>query len=242
MAGELLRLEAVEPAFGRVRVADKLSLTIAEGEALGVLGPNGAGKSSIFNLITGHLKPEAGRIFRRGEDISALAPSARCRRGIGRSFQIPHPFAGMTVFENVLVGAMFGAGLSEAEATRHSLGILEQTGLAQKANRIAGALTLLDRKRLELARALSTRPQLLLLDEIAGGLTDDEAHALTETITALHETGVAIVWIEHVVRALLRVVDRLVVVNAGVILADGAPDAVMHARVVQEIYLGVEAA
>jgi branched-chain amino acid transport system ATP-binding protein len=242
MEGGLLRLDAVDKGFGRVRVADKLTLAVAEGEALGILGPNGAGKSSIFNLITGHLRPEAGRIFYRGEDITALAPSARCRRGIGRSFQVPHPFAGMTVFENVLVGAMFGARLREAEATRLSLGILERTGLAAKANRIAGALTLLDRKRLEMARALSTQPQLLLLDEIAGGLTDDETHALTETISALHQSGVAVVWIEHVVRALLRVVKRLVVVNAGVLLADGAPDVVMQSRAVQEIYLGVEAA
>jgi branched-chain amino acid transport system ATP-binding protein len=240
MPGEVLRLDAVDKGFGRVRIADKLTLTVGDGAALGVIGPNGAGKSSIFNLITGHLKPEAGRIFYRGEDITGLAPSARCRRGIGRSFQIPHPFAGMTVFENVLVGAMFGGGLGEAVATRHSLGILEQTGLSPKANRIAGALTLIDRKRLEFARALSTRPQLLLLDEVAGGLTDDESHALTETITALHRTGIAIVWIEHVVRALLRVVDRLVVLNAGSILADGAPDAVMQTRAVQEIYLGVE--
>lgn len=242
MEGALLRLDAVDKGFGRVRVANQLSLSITEGEAVGILGPNGAGKSSIFNLVTGHLKPDAGRIFHRGTDITPLAPSARCRRGIGRSFQVPHPFAGMTVFENVLVGAMFGADLREAEATRLSLAILEQTGLTAKANRIAGALTLLDRKRLEMARALSTKPQLLLLDEIAGGLTDDETHALTETITALHQGGVAVVWIEHVVRALLRVVQRLVVVNAGVILAEGAPETVMQSRAVQEVYLGVEAA
>jgi branched-chain amino acid transport system ATP-binding protein len=242
MEGELLRLDAVDKAFGRVRVADKLTLTVKEGEALGILGPNGAGKSSIFNLVTGHLKPDSGGFFYRGEDITALAPSARCRRGIGRSFQVPHPFTGMTVFENVLVGAMFGADLREVEATRLSLAILEQTGLGPKANRLAGALTLLDRKRLELARALATRPQVLLLDEIAGGLTDDETHALTESISALHRSGVAVVWIEHVVRALLRVVERLIVVNTGVILADGVPDAVIQSRAVQEIYLGVDAA
>ena len=242
MEGELLCLDAVDKAFGRVRVADKLSMVVRDGEALGILGPNGAGKSSIFNLITGHLKPEAGRIFHRGADITTLTPSARCRRGIGRSFQVPHPFIGMTVFENVLVGAMFGARLRETEATRLSLAVLEQTDLAAKANQLAGALTLLDRKRLEMARALATRPQLLLLDEIAGGLTDDETHALTETITALHKSGVAVVWIEHVVRALLRVVERLVVVNAGAILADGTPETVMQSRAVQEIYLGVEAA
>jgi branched-chain amino acid transport system ATP-binding protein len=242
MAGELLRLDAVNKAFGRVRVADGLNLGVGENEAVGVLGPNGAGKSSIFNLITGHLKPDSGHVRYKGTDITGLAPSARCRRGIGRSFQIPHPFAGMTVFENVLVGAVFGGGLSESAGGQHSHAILEQTGLATKANRLAGSLTLLDRKRLELARALSTRPRLLLLDEIAGGLTDDEAHALTETIATLHAAGIAIVWIEHVVRALLRVVGRLVVINAGSVLADGAPDEVMQSRSVQEIYLGVEAA
>jgi len=238
---DLLRLESVEKSFGKVRAADNLSLTVRAGDALGILGPNGAGKSTIFNLITGHVRPDSGRIFYRGEDVSHLAPSARCRRGIGRSFQIPHPFVGMTVFENLLVGSVFGAGLAELAAAAHSYRILELTGLAEKANRLAGKLTLLDRKRLELARALATKPQLLLLDEIAGGLTDDEAHQLTGTITALRQVGISIVWVEHVVRALLRVVDRLAVINFGAILMEGAPAAVMASPEVRSVYMGIEA-
>lgn len=239
---ELLRLDSVCKSFGALRVTDSLSFSLQEGEALGILGPNGAGKSTMFNIVTGMLRPETGNIFYRGRDITRLSPSERCRLGIGRSFQIPHPFAGMTVFENLLVGAVFGGGMSESQATRICYDILERTGLAAKANRLAGGLTLLDRKRLELARALSTQPRLLLLDEIAGGLTDDETFQLTDTIGALHRSGVAIIWIEHVVRALLRIVDRLLVINFGALLADGAPDVVMASREVQAVYMGVEEA
>ncbi len=237
----LLRLDGVEKSFGALRVADGLSLSLDPGEALGILGPNGAGKSTMFNLVTGHLRPDAGRVFYEGRDITALDPSARCRLGIGRSFQIPHPFVGMTVYENLAVGAVFGGGLAESAAADHCRDVLRRTGLLPKANRLAGSLTLIDRKRLELARAMATRPRLLLLDEIAGGLTDDEALALTDTINDLRADGVSIVWIEHVVRALLRVVDRLVVINFGRLLREGPPDAVMASREVREVYMGLEA-
>ena len=192
-----------------------MSLSLQAGEALGILGPNGAGKSTVFNLITGLLRPDVGRILYDGVDITTMPVAARCRLGIGRSFQIPHPFVGMTVFENLLVAAVFGGGMTERAATQECHAILERTGLAAKANRLAGSLTLLDRKRLELARAMATRPRLLLLDEIAGGLTDDEALLLTDTINGLRREGVSIVWIEHVVRALLRVVDQLAVIHLG---------------------------
>ncbi|MBN9527648.1 MAG: ABC transporter ATP-binding protein [Alphaproteobacteria bacterium] len=237
----LLRLDRVGKSFGALRVTDDLSLSLAPGEALGILGPNGAGKSTMFNLITGHLRPDSGRVFYDGRDITALDPSARCRQGIGRSFQIPHPFVGMTVYENLLVGAVFGGGMAEAVASAHCRDVLQRTGLIAKADRLAGSLTLLDRKRLELARAMASRPRLLLLDEIAGGLTDDEAMALTDTINDLRRDGVSIVWIEHVVRALLRVVDRLVVINFGRLLQEGLPDAVMASREVREVYMGIEA-
>jgi len=265
--GTLLELQSVSKHYGSLKVTDNQSLSLAEGEALGVLGPNGAGKSTMFNLITGDVRPDAGRISYAGEDITGLTPSARCRKGIGRSYQVPHPFAGMTVFENLLVGAMFGAGLSdrrraaprrlltpsggcreaagahlcEEEASEHCVAVLARTGLLKKANHLAGALTLLDRKRLELARALATRPRLLLLDEIAGGLTDHEAQALVETIQAIREEGVSIVWIEHVVHALLAVVGRLIVINFGALLKEGEPQAVMASREVQEVYMGIEA-
>ncbi|MDF3834532.1 ABC transporter ATP-binding protein [Cupriavidus basilensis] len=236
----LLEVVAVSKRYGSLTVTDNLSFSLAPGEALGVLGPNGAGKSTLFNLITGDVRPDAGQVRWRGTDITALPPSARCHRGIGRSYQVPHPFTGMTVFENVLVGAMFGGGMREHEADAHAWQVLERTGLAAKANRLAGTLTLLDRKRLELARALGTRPDLLLLDEIAGGLTDDEAMALVDTIRAIRAEGVSIIWIEHVVHALLKVVDRLMVIHYGALLTEGDPAAVMASREVREVYMGIE--
>ncbi len=235
----ILSLDAVSKAYGALLAADRVSLGLAEGETLGILGPNGAGKTTLFNLISGDVRPDAGRVLFRGEDITALPPHARCRRGIGRSYQIPHPFAGMTVFENVLVGATFGGELGEAEAARLCVEVLVRTGLVDKANRLAGALPLLDRKRLELARALATRPAVLLLDEIAGGLAEHEARALVAEINALKASGVSMLWIEHVVHALLAVADRLLVMNFGSTLAEGSPQAVIDDPEVKRVYMGV---
>ena len=218
-----------------------MSFDVAEGEAVGILGPNGAGKTSLFNLITGSLKADAGRITFAGSDITGTSAAARCKRGIARSFQIPQPFAGLTVFENALVGAMQGAGLQSREAEAHALTVLEQTGLLSKANTRAEVLSLLERKRLELARALAARPKLLLLEESAGGLTDAECVELIDTIKALHNKGTTIIWIEHVVHALLAVVERLVVIDFGKKIAEGAPKAIMGSPEVREIYLGIDA-
>ena len=241
MGAPLLQLENATKCYGSLLVIDNLSIALAEGEALGVLGPNGAGKTTMFNLITGDASPDFGCVKLRQRDITELPPSQRCWAGIGRSYQIPHPFAAMTVFENVMVGAVFGAGLREDEAGDHVADILRRTGMMGKANKLAGSLTLLDRKRLELARALATKPIVLLLDEIAGGLTDHEARALVEQIQVIRAEGVSIIWIEHVVHALLRVVDRLVVINFGSLLKDGKPDEVIASREVQEVYMGIEA-
>jgi branched-chain amino acid transport system ATP-binding protein len=238
----LLRLKGVSKSFGALKVIDDLSLHLDAGEALGIIGPNGAGKSTMFNLVSGGLQPAAGRIELSGQDITELAPPARCRLGIGRSYQIPLPFAGMTVFENVLVGAVFGTGRPERRCHAPAMEVLSLTGLADKANRLAGSLTLLERKRLELARALSTDPKVLLLDEIAGGLTEAECQSLVETIGILRRAGVSLIWIEHVVHALLAVVDRLVVIDFGRKLADGAPQAVMQDPRVQQVYLGIDEA
>ena len=237
----LIQLDKVTKRFGALTVADDLSVGLAEGEALGVLGPNGAGKSTMFNLITGGLKPDAGRIWFGERDITGLAPHTRCRLGIGRSYQIPHPFAKMTVFENLLVGAAFGTGAAEHELHEVCGDILDRTGLLAKANVLAGTLTLLERKRLELARALATRPKALLLDEIAGGLTEGECHELVDAITAIRADGVSIIWIEHVVHALVSVVDRLVVINFGALLAEGTPEAVMADPKVRAVYMGISA-
>jgi branched-chain amino acid transport system ATP-binding protein len=237
----LLSFEGVSKNFGALKVTDNLSFEVEKGEALGVIGPNGAGKTTVFNLITGGLAPNAGRIQFNGRDITKLTPHERCRAGIGRSYQVALPFEGMTVFENLLVGAMFGdSGRSEHEANDRCVELLDRTGLLDKANRMAGSLTLLDRKRLELARALATRPELLLLDEIAGGLTEQEAHALVDLVNDIRAQGVSIVWIEHVVHALLAVASRLLVINFGAKLAEGEPRTVMASPDVKRVYMGIE--
>jgi branched-chain amino acid transport system ATP-binding protein len=236
---ELLRLDHLNKRFGALKAVDDLTLALGEGEALGVIGPNGAGKTTMFNLITGDIRPDTGQVIFAGADISAAPPEKRCRMGIGRSYQIPHPFGGMTVFENVLVGATFGAGRGESEAGDECLDILKRTGLDRHANKLAGTLPLLDRKRLELARALATRPKVLLLDEIAGGLTEYECAELVKTIKDIHARGTTIVWIEHIVHALVSVAKRLIVMNFGQILAQGEPRAVMADARVREVYMGM---
>ena len=238
----LLALTQVSKSYGSVKVTDDLSLSLPKGEALGIIGPNGAGKTTLFNLITGTVRPQAGRVVFEGRDITGLDAAARCRLGIGRSYQIPHPFAGMTVFENVLVGATFGAGHGEKEGTPVALRALEKTGLLSKANRLAGSLPLLDRKCLELARALATEPTLLLLDEIAGGLTEHEVQKLIECIRGIRADGISLIWIEHIVHALTAVVDRLMVINFGRLLMAGEPAQVMASPEVRTVYMGVEAA
>jgi branched-chain amino acid transport system ATP-binding protein len=237
----LLRLESVSKSFGALKVVDSISLSVAEGETLGILGPNGAGKTTLFNMISGDLRIDSGSISFAGEEITGLAPHQRCRLGIGRSYQIPQAFGAMSVFENLLVAGSFGAGLSERDAYPVCVEALEQSGLLQRANQLAGTLTLLDRKRLELARALATRPKLLLLDEIAGGLTEHEARELVEEIKAMRARGVTMLWIEHVVHALLAVADRLFVIDYGQKLAEGPPQAVVNDTAVKRVYMGIEA-
>lgn len=238
---QILKLDGLSRSFGAVTVADALSYSLDEGEALGVLGPNGAGKTSMFNLITGTLRPDAGRIEFGGKDITGVSAAARSRAGLARSFQVPQPFTHMTVFENAMVAATQSAGLSGHEAEELCVSVLEQTELLDQANAPAGGLTLLSRKRLELTRALCARPQLLLLDEIAGGLTEAECSALIQTIQDIRARGVSIIWIEHVVHALLSVVERLIVIDFGKKIAEGEPRAIMESPQVQEIYLGIEA-
>lgn len=238
---QILQLQQVSRSFGAITVANSLTYELGEGEALGVIGPNGAGKTSMFNLITGTLNADEGRILFKGEDVTRLSAARRSRIGIARSFQVPQPFAHMTVFENAMIAATQAAGLSGRRAEEQSLAVLEQTGLMDRANKLAGQLTLLDRKRLELTRALCAKPSLLLLDEIAGGLTEAECTALVATIKDIHASGVSIIWIEHVVHALMAVVDRLIVIDFGKQIADGAPEEIMRSPEVQEIYLGIEA-
>ncbi len=237
----ILALEQISKRFGAVVVADSVNMALSDGEALGIIGPNGAGKTTLFGIATGTIAPDAGRVLFSGTDITRLSPERRCRMGIARSFQIPQPFSGMTVFENVAVAAAFGAGESEHDVYDRCGGLLDQCGLADLANRRAGALTLLDRKRLELARALATRPRVLLLDEVAGGLTEHECGALIALIKDVRATGVSIIWIEHVIHALLATVDRVVVLHGGRFIADGDPHEVIRSPEVAEIYMGIAA-
>jgi branched-chain amino acid transport system ATP-binding protein len=237
----ILALDKISKRFGAVVVAGGIDLALGEGEALGIIGPNGAGKTTLFGIVTGTVAPDAGRVLFNGADVTRLAPEHRCRLGIARSFQIPQPFTGMTVFENLVVAAAFGGGRSEHDVYADCADLLARCGLAGKANRTAGSLTLLDRKRLELARALATRPKLLLLDEVAGGLVEHECAELVALIKEVRATGVSIIWIEHVVHALIASVDRLVVLHGGGLIAEGDPAGVIRAPTVREIYMGIPA-
>ena len=224
----LLSLRHVSKRFGAIVVSENLDLDVPTGQALGVIGPNGAGKTTLFGVISGAVAPDSGRVIFDGQDITKLPPARRCRLGVSRSYQIPQPFGGMSVFENLLVAARLGAGLPQREADQSCLEILERCGLSRVANRKAHALTLLERKRLELARALAGKPRLLLLDEVAGGLTETECRSLVDLVREVKAAGVTIVWIEHIVHALLAVVDRLVVLHGGALIADGEPQSVIR--------------
>ncbi len=237
----LLSLHEISKKYGALTVTDRISLQVTAGETLGILGPNGAGKTTLFNLISGDVRGDGGRIEYAGRDITQLPPHQRCRLGIGRSYQVPQPFGHMTVFENLVTAACFGGQQPERQAWETASEILDKTALKTHANTPAGALTLLNRKRLELARALATRPQLLLLDEIAGGLTEHEAGELVDELRQIKAEGVTMVWIEHVVHALLSIADRLFVINFGAKLAEGEPRAVMEDEAVQRVYMGMEA-
>ena len=237
----ILTLKRISKRFGAIVIADGIDLAVSAGEALGIIGPNGAGKTTLFGIASGAVAPDAGRVLLDGEDITRLPPETRCRRGVARSFQIPQPFTGMTVFENLVVAAAFGQGRRESDVYAGCADVLERCGLMDKANRRAGALTLLDRKRLELARALATKPRVLLLDEVAGGLTEHECASLVALIKGIRDEGISVIWIEHVMHALTAVVDRIAVLHGGAIIAEGKPDAVIRDAKVREIYMGIPA-
>ena len=237
----ILTLDNLTKSFGSLRAVDGVQMAVAPGEAVGIIGPNGAGKSTLFNLITGLVTPDSGAVRFDDRDITRAPPRMRCIAGIGRSFQIPHPFENLTVFENLLVAAIHGRRRREMDVVDACGDILERTGLIAFADRRAGTLNLLGRKRLELARALASGPRLLLLDEIAGGLTEAECLELVALIQQIKQSGVTIVWIEHIVHALLAVASRLVVLNSGRKIIEGEPRAVMASDQVREIYMGIAA-
>lgn len=219
-------------------MVDDLSVSLHGGEALGVVGPNGAGKTTMLNLLTGIVHADEGRVVFAGTDISRRSPDERCHAGLGRTYQIPKPFEGMTVFENVLVGATYGRGQSEKASYELCARALHRADLLPQANVLAETLSLLERKRLELARALATEPKVLLLDEIAGGLAEHEVHSLIDTIKQLRTEGISIIWIEHIVHALLAVVDRLMAIDFGSLIAEGDPNTVINSPQVRDVYMG----
>jgi len=237
----ILKLENLSKSFGSIRAIDAVDLEVTQGEALGIIGPNGAGKTTLFNLVTGQLKSDTGSIWFDGRDIARAPPRVRCIAGIGRSFQIPRPFENLTVFENLLVAAIHGRRQREPQVVDACGEILERTGLIAFANRRAGVLNLLGRKRLELARALASAPRLLLLDEIAGGLSEAECAELVQLVQDIKEAGMTIVWVEHIVHVLVAVVSRLVVLNFGRKIIEGEPRSVMASDEVREIYMGIAA-
>ncbi|MBW4439320.1 MAG: ABC transporter ATP-binding protein [Pleurocapsa minor GSE-CHR-MK-17-07R] len=236
----LLKVDKAVKEFGALRVCNEISFEIQAGEALGILGPNGAGKTTLLNLIAGDLPLTSGRILFNDQDVSGQPANKRCTMGIGRTSQIPRPFTGMTVYENVLLAAQYGRRKSEADSYHVCRDVLALTGLLPLWNTVAGNLRLLDRKRLELARALATQPSLLLLDEIAGGLTDHEVHDLLAILRQIRAQGVTIIWIEHIVHALVSVVDRIIAIDFGTLLIEGTPDEVIHSETFRQVYFGID--
>ena len=228
----------VRKRFGALAVLDGVNLELKEGDAVGIVGPNGAGKTTLLNVLSGSLAPDAGRISFRGRDVTSRGAAERCKLGIARTHQVPRPFGGMTVFENILVGATAGGSRRGANAYEVCLKVMDECALTDLANRRAESLGLLQRKRLELARALAVEPAVLLLDEIGGGLTDAEAAALVETVASLRARGITVLWIEHIVHVLMQVVGRLVCMDSGRIIAEGPPEKVVSQAAVIDAYLG----
>jgi branched-chain amino acid transport system ATP-binding protein len=233
-----LEVSDVAKSYGSLAVLSSVSLEVAVGEAVGIVGPNGAGKTTLLDLLTGTTRCDAGAVRLGGQDVTKLPPPLRARRGLGRTFQVPRPLGDLTVFENALVGAMRAAGLRGRRAYEAAHEALAATGMAGQANARAGSLRLLDRKRLELARALATRPKVLLLDEIAGGLSDPESEELIATIRQVNARGTTIVWVEHVLRVLTAVATRLVCLADGRVIADGEPSRVLASDEVRAAFLG----
>ena len=234
----MLAAVEIRKQFGALAALDGVNFTVSAGEAVGIVGPNGAGKTTLLNVLAGTLSPSSGSVTFRDHDVTSAGASRRSRLGIARAHQVPRPFGGMTVFENCFVGATMGGGLRRRLAYDRCLEVLELCGLGELGNRRAETLGLLGRKRLELARALATNPVVLLLDEIGAGLTDAEAAELVAMIKELRGAGIAIVWIEHIVHVLVQVVERLVCMDTGRVIADGEPAAVMRDARVVDAYLG----
>jgi branched-chain amino acid transport system ATP-binding protein len=237
---EILTVKRLSKSFGKVRAVFDLSFQVETREILGIIGPNGAGKTTLFNLVSGEIRPDEGAVEFNGNDVTHVPMYKRCREGIARTYQIPRPFLNISVMENILVGTTYGAGIAFRQAKEKCEEILEKTGLTSKKKVMAGTLSLLDRKRLELAKALSTCPKLLLVDEVAGGLTESEVEDVLGIIHSVRREGVTVLWVEHIVMAMQKGPDRLLVMNFGRQLFCGRPEETFSSQEVQGIYLGSE--
>jgi len=237
---DLLVVRNLNRSFGKLAAVSDLSFDVQRGEILGLMGPNGAGKTTVFNLLTGVLKPDTGSILLDGRDITRLSPAKRCRAGIGRTYQIPRPFTKMTVLENLMVAAVHGGGLTEKKAKRTSDEVLALIKLTSVRNNFAGNLSLLDRKRLELGRALASKPGLILIDEVAGGLTEKEVEQLLAIVKEIQRQGITIIWIEHIMMMMSEGADRVLAIAEGKQMLCGNPSEVMRSKEVLECYLGEE--
>lgn len=234
----LLSVKELGISFGSNHVLKNINFELGENEVLGVIGPNGAGKTVMLNILTGILKPTKGTITFAGKELAHEGITERCRNGIGRTFQVPRPFEQMTVFENIMVGGVFGAGMSEAQAKEKALDVAETIKLEDKLGLFAGKLSLLDRKRLEIGRALATEPKILLLDEVGGGLTESEVGLIINLVKEIKQQGVSVIWIEHIIRTMLEGTDRVMLLADGVDVITGKPLDVMNSAEVKRVYMG----
>jgi branched-chain amino acid transport system ATP-binding protein len=237
----LLEIDGLTKYFGGLGAVRDVSFRVDQGEVLGIMGPNGAGKTTVFNLISGVYRPTSGSVKFRENEITGFPPHKICRLGISRTYQIPQPFANMTALQNLVVAARHGGNMKGKEAQNEAMRILNFCGLLERKDALARDLTLLNLKRLGLARALATRPSLLLMDEVAAGLTDLEVEELLKLIQSIHENGICIVLIEHVMKVMAKAVQRLLVMNEGEVFAEGDPLSIMKSDEVIKIYLGEEA-
>ena len=238
MKAPILSVDGIHKHFGGLVAVEDLSFDVQAGEVLGLMGPNGAGKTTLLNVIAGEYKPDSGTVTFQGNDITGLPPHKLCHRGIARTYQIPQPFATLTVLQNTAVAAIFGRGLSKSAAEHEAANVLSFVGLAEKSDMLAGDLEEISLKRLELARVLATNPTLLMIDELAAGLTETELPPVVDLLREINEKGITIILIEHVMKVMMQAVDRILVMDEGMKIAEGKPAEVMKDKKVIKAYFG----